>query len=76
MTLIIVGIGGFLLFYKSAATMIQLLEFVTIIAFLNLRAIQSDGIPITHRPPNWMIGLAYIGLFALVAFAIYYVIEL
>lgn len=83
-TLIIVGIGGFLLFYLSAASMIHLLEFVTIISFLlspiiayiNIRAIQSPSIPASHRPSALMMSLAWIGLFALVAFSIYYLITL
>ena len=83
-TLIIVGIGGFLLFYLSAASMIQLLEYVTIIsfllspiiAFINLRTIQSPNIPASHRPSALMMGLAYLGLFALIAFSIYYLIDL
>lgn len=83
-TLIIVGIGGFALFYFSAASMIQLLGYVTIIsfllspiiAFLNLRAIQSASVPESYRPSAFMMGLAYLGLFALVAFSIYYLIDL
>lgn len=83
-TLVIVGIGGFLLFYLSAASMIKLLEYVTIIsfllspiiAFINIRAIQSAIVPASHRPSAFMMGLAYLGLFAMVAFSIYYLIDL
>lgn len=83
-TVIIVGLGGFALFYFSAASMLQLLQYVTIlsfllspiIAFLNLKAIQSSSIPISHRPSSLMFGLAYLGLFALIGFSIYYLIEL
>lgn len=83
-TLIIVGFGGFSLFYFSATSMVKLLGAVTIIAFLtspviaflNLRAIQSSNIPESHRLSPFMIGLAYLGLFALVAFSIYYLVEL
>lgn len=83
-TLIAVGIGGFALFYFSAASMVKLLDFVTIIsfllspiiAFLNLRAIQSPSVPAFHKPSPFLMGLAYIGLFALVAFSIYYLIDL
>ena len=79
-SLIVVGIGGFLLFYLSAASMIRILEFATIIAFLsapiiawiNLRAIQSEAVPASHRPAKWMIGLAYFGLLAMIGFAVYY----
>ena len=49
---LIVGIGGFSLFYFSAASLIKLLDVVTIISFilapiigfLNLRAIQSEAL--------------------------------
>jgi len=83
-TVSIVGLGGFLLFYLSAASMIHLLEFVTIIAFLlspiiaflNLRAIQSPSIPVSHKPSTFMVGLAYIGLVALIIFSVYYLFEL
>lgn len=83
-TLITVGLGGFALFYFSATSMVKLLDAATIIAFLtspiiaflNLRAIQSPDIPVTHRPSALMIGMAYLGLFALVAFSVYYLIDL
>jgi len=83
-TVIAVGIGGFSLFYFSATSMLQLLQYVTIlsflfsplIAFINLRAIQSANIPLTHRPSLGMMILAYVGLFALIIFSIYYIIDL
>lgn len=83
-TLVIVGLGGFGLFYFSATSMVKLLDAVTIIsfltspiiAFLNIRAIKSPSIPMSHRPSALMMGLAYIGLFALVAFSAYYLIDL
>jgi len=76
----LIGLGGFLLFYLSAASMIKILEgativaFVTspIIAFLNLRAIQSDAIQESHRPRPALIMLAYVGLTAMSAFSLYY----
>ncbi len=82
--LIVVGIGGFLLFYLSAASMIKILEWATVISFitapvigfLNLRAMQGPNIPKTHRPPTWMILLAYGGLVAMLGFAAYYLINL
>lgn len=81
---IAVGIGGFSLFYFSAASMLQLLEYVTILSFLlspiiayiNLRAIRSTSVPVSHRPSRFMILLAYVGLLALVAFSIYYLVDL
>lgn len=82
--LIVVGLGGFLLFYLSAASMVKLLEAVTILSFLvapvigfiNLRAIQSKAVPMSHRPPAWMLGLAYVGLAAMLGFAAYYLLTL
>ncbi len=81
---VIVGLGGFALFYFSATSMLQLLKYVTIIsflmspliAFINLRAIQSADVPTSHRPSRLLIVLAYIGLVAWVAFAVYYLIDL
>jgi Mn2+/Fe2+ NRAMP family transporter len=83
LSLILVGTGGFALFYFSAASMIRLLDVVTIIsfltspviAFLNLRAIQSKAVPESFRPAAGMIWLAYAGLLALVIFSIYYLIN-
>lgn len=78
--LVVVGIGGFSLFYFSAASMVKLIDVVTIlsfilapiIGFLNLRAIQSEAIPETHRPSRLMLVLAYVGMTTMVGFAIYY----
>lgn len=83
-TLITVGVGGFALFYFSAASMKQILNYVTIIsfllspiiAFINIRAIQSPSVPVSHRPSALMMRLAYIGLVALVGFSVYYLISL
>ncbi len=80
----IIGLGGFLLFYLSAASMIKILEgativaFVTspIIAFLNLRAIQSEAVQSSHRPARPLIMLAYVGLAAMSAFSLYYLWDL
>lgn len=76
----LIGLGGFLLFYLSAASMIKILEgativaFVTspVIAFLNLRAIQSEAVQSSHRPARALIILAYVGLAAMSAFSLYY----
>jgi len=59
----------------DAATIMAFLT-SPVIAFLNLRAIQSSSVPASHRPSAFMLGMAYLGLFALVAFAIYYLIDL
>ena len=82
--LVIVSLGGFFLFYFSAVSMIKILEGATIlafltspvIAFLNLRAVQQKDFPESHRPSKRMIYLAYSGLFGLVVFSIYYLINL
>ena len=79
--LVVVGIGGFSLFYFSTASMVKLLDIVTIISFilapiigfLNLKAIQSEAVPETHRPSRLMMILAYVGLAAMVGFAVYYI---
>ena len=79
--LIFIGIGGYALFIFSSSNMIKILEGATIfsfvagpiIAFLNLRAIQGKSIPESHRPSKKMIWLAWIGLVAMVGFAIYYI---
>ena len=76
----IIAIGGFSLFYFSAASMVKILEFATIIgfltapiiAFLNIRAITNDAIPVAFRPSKRMIALAYLGLMASLLFAFYY----
>ncbi len=78
--LIMVGLGGFLLFYFSAASMIKILELATILsfltapilAFLNLRAIQSPIVDKAFRPSKWLLMLSYLGLFLMVSFAFYY----
>jgi len=78
--LIVLGIGSFCLFYFSAASMLQLLQFVTIlsfiyspfIAFINLRAVQHSSVPESHKPSMPLLVTAYIGLASLVLFSVYY----
>lgn len=82
--LIIIGTGGFLLFYLFASNMIQILEVATIMSFLtapiiavlNLRAITSNLIPKSHRPPKWMLLLAYVGLVFMVVFSVYFLYDM
>ncbi len=84
LTLVIVGIGGFLLFYLSAKSMIKILEWATVISFItapiigyiNLRAIQSNDVSAAYQPSKWMINLAYLGLFAMISFAGYYLMNM
>ena len=81
---VLVAIGGFLLFYLSTAGMVALLDGVTIIsfilspilAFLNLKAIQSPAVPDSHKPSSLLMILAYLGLGFLVVFAGYYLYSL
>ncbi|MBK8505373.1 MAG: hypothetical protein IPL46_26140 [Saprospiraceae bacterium] len=76
----IIGLGGFILFYRFKGGMIKILEAVTIIvflvapiiAYLNLRVIRSEEIPETHRVSKSMLLLAYAGLILMVLFSIYY----
>ena len=80
----IMGLGGFLLFFFSAASMVKILEYATIlgfltapiIAFLNIKAIQSTDVATEYRPSSRMINLAYLGLVASVLFAGYYLYSL
>lgn len=76
----LIGIGAFILFTQFQKGMLAVLGFATtlsfltapLISFLNLRAIQSKAVPESHKPPQWMMILAYIGLAAMLSFAIYY----
>jgi Mn2+/Fe2+ NRAMP family transporter len=78
--LIGLGIGSFCLFYFSATSMLQLLQFVTIlsfiyspfIAYINLKAVQSQSIPDSHKPSKFLLSLAYLGMVLLIVFAAYY----
>lgn len=78
--LVVVGLGGFLLFYFSAAGMIKILEAATIlsfftapvIAFLNWRAMQSGDLPGSHQPAKWLVNLAYVGLIAMIVFPLFF----
>lgn len=80
----LLGLGGFLLFYFSAASMIKILEFATIlsfltspvIAFLNLRAIKSEAVPYDLQPKAGLTILAYTGLVVIVVFTVFYLYRL
>ncbi|MEM6632215.1 MAG: hypothetical protein AAF694_21240 [Bacteroidota bacterium] len=77
----LIGVGGLVLFTLFRGSMVAILEWATaisflvapIISFLNLRAIQSPTVPQSYKPPRWMYFLSYIGLFAMVTFALYYI---
>ena len=82
--MIIIGIGGYLLFRFASSNMITILQGATIfsfiaapvLAFLNLRAIQSVEITEEFRPEKWKINLAWIGLMAMIMFGLYYIYNL
>ncbi len=80
--LIVLGIGGFGLFYFSASSMITILEWATIIsflvapimAFLNLKVIQT--LKGEFEVTKFILGLSYIGLLVMVIFVVYYVLNI
>ena len=82
--LIIIALGGFLLFVQFPGGMIKILETATIlifllapiIAFLNIRIIKSGSIPISHKPKRRMMILAYAGLLTGIAFTVFYLYTL
>ena len=79
-----IGLGGFLLFNYFATSMVQILEFATIlgfltapiIAFLNIKAIKSPDVAEKFCPSRGMFYFAYMGLLASILFAIYYLFSL
>jgi len=80
----LIGLGGFLLFYQFTGGMIRILEAASIIVFimapiiavLNLKAITHKTIPASHRPSKGMLLLAYAGLIMMIAFSIFYLLDL
>jgi Mn2+/Fe2+ NRAMP family transporter len=82
--ILMIGIGGFILYYQFANTTIQMLEFSTIVVFmlapvisyLNLRVILSKEVPKSHHPHRYLLLLAYVGLTAMILFSGYYFIDL
>jgi len=80
----ILGLGAFALFYFSAASMLKILQLATIIAFLtspiiaflNVKAINSKEVSLEYKPPSVLIILAYFGLIASILFSLYYVYTL
>ena len=82
--LITIGVGGYILFAQFTGSMIKMLELATIfsflaaplISYLNLKAICGDEVPLSHRPPKWLMTLSYIGLIVMVLFSAYYIYDL
>lgn len=80
----VIGIGATLLFIFSRDSVIQMLEFATIISFilapviaiLNWRAIVSSDVSANYKPSNWMHLLAGLGLLSMLAFASYYIYQI
>lgn len=81
-TIIVLGIGGFSLFYFSTASMIRMLEWATIISFLvapimgvlNLKVVRT--LTGEHKVPQGLMILAYVGLVVLTLFVIYYMMNI
>ncbi|MCB0643801.1 MAG: hypothetical protein KDC44_19270, partial [Phaeodactylibacter sp.] len=82
--LLLIGIGGFLLFKFFSASLLQILEAATITAFitapvigyLNLKAILSPAVAPADRPGKGELLLARIGLIFMAGFSIYYLYDL
>lgn len=82
--MVLIGLGGFLLFNFAASNMITMLQGATIfsfiaspiLAYLNLKVIQSDAIAPEFRPEQWKISIAWIGLIAMAFFGVYYIYTL
>jgi len=80
LALVLMGIGAFLLFKYSQASMIKMLEFATIIsfvsapaiAFINLRAMNDPDFPAEHKPGFGLMLLSYVGIVIMVLFTVYY----
>lgn len=78
--LVIMGIGAYLLFMLSQASMIKMLEIATIISFvsapaiayINLKAMNDPDFPAEHKPGKGLMLLSYVGLLIMVLFTIYY----
>lgn len=84
MMIIVIGLGGFLLFSFFKSQVLTMLEFATIgsfvsspiIALLNWRAVNNEGIPANFRPSKAMNALSFIGILTLFGFAFYYLFSL
>lgn len=81
---LLIGIGGFILFTQFAKNMLAMLDFSTVIAFLlapiiavlNLRAITSKEVSLKYRPSKYMLIFSYIGLVFMLGFSIFYLSSL
>ena len=82
--MLMIGLGGYLLFRFASSNMITILQGATIfsfiagpiLAYLNLKAIQSNDVGEEFRAERWKIILAWIGLIAMIAFGAYYIYTL
>ena len=78
--LVLMGVGAFLLFKYSQASMIKMLEIATIISFvsapaiayINIKAMNDPDFPDEHRPGKGLMLLGYVGLVVMVLFTVYY----
>lgn len=83
-TLVIIAIGSFALFYFAGKGMIQFLEVATIIAFvsspviawLNWDVMRNDEIDTVFQPNAFLKVLAYLGLFSLSSFSLFYLYQM
>ena len=82
LALILMGVGAYLLFVFSQASMIKMLEIATIISFvsapaiaiINFRAMKDPDFPDEHRPSTPLVLLSYLGLLIMILFTFYYLI--
>lgn len=80
--LVLMGVGAFLLFKYSEASMIKMLEIATIIsfvsapaiAFINLKAMNDPDFPVEHKPGKGLLLLSYIGIVVMIVFTVYYLL--
>ena len=78
--LVLMGVGAFLLFILSKASMIRMLEIATIISFvsapaiayINLKAMNDPEFPQEYKPGKSLLALSYIGLIVMAIFTVYY----
>lgn len=78
---VIASVGSFLLFYLSASSMLKMLQYVTalsfilapFIGFINLKAVAHKTVPASHKPSKSLLIISYIGLAAMIIFAVYYI---
>jgi Mn2+/Fe2+ NRAMP family transporter len=79
--LIVLIIGAFITIWKFGDNMKNLVDFATsisfltapILAYLNIRVMQSNDVPTSHQPSKFTKSVSYIGLGLLILFSIIYI---